>query len=136
MWDEQIEYLHRQMDGLHDAIDRLEERRQQCEEALDRVDREQVEYTETCSLQKRKAIELYDNFPKVRVARYCGLYSELLLDGCEYKKVICGFEELRESICMQKNQTEDDMQECYRQIAELEWQIAEVQRQRELERIG
>lgn len=133
MLDEQIVEWRRRIDELQEDIYRLEKRLDQCEEAIGRVKKEQQEYAEVCYMQKRTALKLYDDFSRVQFAKHYGLRADQILDGTRYRKIFEYFEEAVESIQMQRNRIEDDIQEDYRRIRELELQIDDAKRQSELE---
>ncbi len=133
MWDSQIAEWRSYIEELRGDIMRLEEHRELCGEAIANIDKRRNDYWEMCDTRKRKALALYDSFPKVRFTGRYGQYMEQLLEGTEPKKIMGYYDELVENIYGQRCRIEDDIQENYRQIAELECRIEEAERQREAE---
>lgn len=133
MWDSQIAEWYSCIENLRGSIMQLEEQGALCGETIAKIDKRRDDYCEMCDARKRKALVLYDDFPKVRFAGNYGLYMEQVLEGTEQKKIIGYYDELVENICEQQHRIENDIQENYRQIEELEYRIAEAERQREAE---
>lgn len=133
MWDEQIYEWRKQMDELQEEIKRLEGRADQCDDAYYRVKQDGHSYDEICDMQKVQALGICNDFSETEFAKYYGECAEQIFHGEKQKKILEIFEGVLESIRIQKNHIEDDIQDLHKKITELEIQIEEAQRQREVE---
>lgn len=135
MWDSPIAEWCSCIEELRGDIMQLEEHRELCGEVIAKINQKREDYCELCATRKRKALALHDDYPRVRFAGSYGLYVEQVLEGTEQKKIIGYYEELAENVYAQQHGIEIDIQEKYRQIEELEYKIAEAERQRETESV-
>lgn len=133
MLDKQILEWQWRIEELQEDIYRLEKRLEQCKDAINSVKMKQQEYDEVSYMQKRIALKLYDDFSQVQFAKHYGLCAEQILNETRNRKIVGYFEEVVESVHIQRDRIEDEIQEDYRQIRELELQIEDAKRQRELE---
>ncbi len=135
MWDEQIYKWYQQIEDLRKQIKCMEDQMNQCEDAYYRIKQDYQKYDETCDMQKIKALDISNDFTGTKFAKYYGECAEQIFHGEKQKKVLEIFEEVLERIRIQKNHIEDDIQDLHKKITELEIQIEEAQRQREVEQM-